>query len=354
MRRSESAENHVMKLDDTQRVKVLSPGRLVAKRFLRNRLAIIGSVILILMFLFAFVSPLFYPYGQTEIFYKYDDLIVNYAQATERLDYTSYSVNEDIEIHYSVKNKMTSYIKQLEEAGGDSLDITGDDGRNYTIVRLGDNVYTLNTAVGSEIAVFSGMDSAATYNSRIKLFTMSLPVSEDFENAFAEAVSAGETSFEAGGKTYFITSELRNTYEALDLTTGTMSFNGEDLSGGFTEAFLQGIMTGSFTYDGMTYAITGDAAQGFTISESGRMTTALVCSRYVFDAVDTSTVFSEEFKKNAFLALYGDKKFAAGCSRDVIAQGAALLGWDLDKLLDMTLRAMQDSEAKVEAEAAAL
>ena len=38
----------------------------------------------------------------------------------------------------------------------------------------------------------------------------------------------------------------------------------------------------------------------------------------------------------------------------MIAQGAALLGWDLDKLLDMTLRAMQDSEAKVEAEAAAL
>lgn len=51
---------------------------------------------------------------------------------------------------------------------------------------------------------------------------------------------------------------------------------------------------------------------------------------------------------------FKDKKFAAGCSRDVIAQGAALLGWDLDKLLDMTLRAMQDSEAKVEAEAAAL
>ena len=51
---------------------------------------------------------------------------------------------------------------------------------------------------------------------------------------------------------------------------------------------------------------------------------------------------------------FKDKKFAAGCSRDVITQGAALLGWDLDKLLDMTLRAMQDSEAKVEAEAAAL
>ena len=41
-RRSESSESAAMKLDDTQRVKVLSPGRLVAKRFLRNKLAIIG------------------------------------------------------------------------------------------------------------------------------------------------------------------------------------------------------------------------------------------------------------------------------------------------------------------------
>ena len=34
---------------------------------------------------------------------------------------------------------------------------------------------------------------------------------------------------------------------------------------------------------------------------------------------------------------FKDKKFAAGCSREVIAQGADLLGWELDKLLDMTL-----------------
>ena len=41
---------------------------------------------------------------------------------------------------------------------------------------------------------------------------------------------------------------------------------------------------------------------------------------------------------------FKDKKFAAGCSRDVIQQGADLLEWELDKLLDMTLKAMQASE----------
>ena len=45
---------------------------------------------------------------------------------------------------------------------------------------------------------------------------------------------------------------------------------------------------------------------------------------------------------------FKDKKFAAGCSRDVIARGAELLGWDLDKLLDMTLRAMRQEEAEIE------
>ena len=44
---------------------------------------------------------------------------------------------------------------------------------------------------------------------------------------------------------------------------------------------------------------------------------------------------------------FKDKKFAAGCSREVIAQGAELLGWDLDQLLGDTLAAMQAVEAEL-------
>lgn len=44
---------------------------------------------------------------------------------------------------------------------------------------------------------------------------------------------------------------------------------------------------------------------------------------------------------------FKDKKFAAGCSRDTIGQGADMLGWELDELLDKTLRAMQDSEDNI-------
>ena len=44
---------------------------------------------------------------------------------------------------------------------------------------------------------------------------------------------------------------------------------------------------------------------------------------------------------------FKDKKFAAGCSRDVIKQGAEMLGWELDKLLDTTLQAMRETEQTV-------
>jgi len=38
---------------------------------------------------------------------------------------------------------------------------------------------------------------------------------------------------------------------------------------------------------------------------------------------------------------FKDKKFAAGCSRDVIIQGATMLGWETDYLLNQTLQAMK-------------
>ena len=46
---------------------------------------------------------------------------------------------------------------------------------------------------------------------------------------------------------------------------------------------------------------------------------------------------------------FKDKKFAAGCSRDVIRQGAELLGWELDTLLDRTLQAMRATESQINA-----
>ena len=44
---------------------------------------------------------------------------------------------------------------------------------------------------------------------------------------------------------------------------------------------------------------------------------------------------------------FKDKKFAAGCSRDVIKAGAERLGWTLDETLDKTIQAMRSCEAAI-------
>lgn len=47
---------------------------------------------------------------------------------------------------------------------------------------------------------------------------------------------------------------------------------------------------------------------------------------------------------------FKDKKFAAGCSREVIRQGAGMLGWELDELLEKTIMAMRSSEERIQQE----
>ena len=51
---------------------------------------------------------------------------------------------------------------------------------------------------------------------------------------------------------------------------------------------------------------------------------------------------------------FKDKKFAAGCSRDVIRDGAERLGWTLDETLEKTILAMRSCEASINEEMARL
>lgn len=51
---------------------------------------------------------------------------------------------------------------------------------------------------------------------------------------------------------------------------------------------------------------------------------------------------------------FKDKKFAAGCSRDVIRKGAERLGWTLEELFERTMEAMRSCEQSVKTELAAL
>jgi peptide/nickel transport system permease protein len=86
----DSEDPEEIHLDDSRRVKVLSPGMLVFKRFIRNSLAVVGFGIILFMFIFSFLGPLFSPYKQTQVFKGVDSMSKEYAGATynQELRYT--------------------------------------------------------------------------------------------------------------------------------------------------------------------------------------------------------------------------------------------------------------------------
>ena len=52
-----------------------------------------------------------------------------------------------------------------------------------------------------------------------------------------------------------------------------------------------------------------------------------------------------DMEVKSFRKKYKDRKFAAGCSREVIERGAAMLGWELNTLIEKTILAMRASDA---------
>ncbi|MDR1262779.1 MAG: hydrolase [Oscillospiraceae bacterium] len=51
-----------------------------------------------------------------------------------------------------------------------------------------------------------------------------------------------------------------------------------------------------------------------------------------------------DLETSSVIKKFKTPKFAAGCSRDVIKQGADMLGWSLETLIDKTILAMRDAE----------
>ena len=59
---------------------------------------------------------------------------------------------------------------------------------------------------------------------------------------------------------------------------------------------------------------------------------------------------AKDFEVKSLKKKFKDRRFAAGCSRDVIKFGAELLGWDLDRLFEQTILAMRSCENDVKNE----
>lgn len=59
---------------------------------------------------------------------------------------------------------------------------------------------------------------------------------------------------------------------------------------------------------------------------------------------------TQDMELSSLKKKFKDKRFAAGCSRDIIKQGAEMLGWDMDRLLSQTIFAMRSCEEQINEE----
>lgn len=310
-----------MHLDDTQRVKVLSPGRLVFKRFMRNKLAIAGSCILIFMFLFSFAGPLFYAHGQTDIFYKYDYLSVDYASATRRTDYTSYNLDDTLSVDSSVSAKANPLIAQMEEAGQPMRLVTGDDGVDYLIEKLGEQVYTIGSA-DTQVAAIKGVSVAVgTYNKMLGHMSYSGDALGDaFVTALDSAISAGSETFTFDGSEYTVTaSSVKNSYDVIRGAGDSLSYPNGEPGAGFEDAF-EARENGVFEFGGVTY-LAAESGEGTIVYALLSSRPALVCSTFVFDLYQSGASLSSELKAKALMAMYGSGSFSdAGRDYSVVLE----------------------------------
>lgn len=297
-------------LDDSQRVKVLSPGRLVAKRFFRNRLAILGSVILILMFLFSFVGPLFYPYGQVETFSKHSTQMATYASASFRKDYIGLDLNPENTIERSAALKINSQIDALEKSG-DSETVFFSGENAYLVEKLGDKVFTVSQSNNTEVATLTGSTAIGTFdtiNKTIAYFDGVENLGDEFAAAVAQARADKADTFTFNGLEYGLTMKSKMSYEVTCLEA-SVQYAGATMDDGFMEAYNQAAenKANTFAYDGVEYMIHSEGDK-VTISQSSGYELMQVRTVFIFDTVDGSEI-SDELRTNALLNLYTGKSF---------------------------------------------
>ena len=183
-------KNENYSLNDDRRVKVLSPGALVAKRFFRNRLAVTGMIILIIMFAFSFIGGLVSPYDQDQKFYRKEAMVKEFA-----------GVLENKEFRFTVKD--TSAFNGLAQAKAilalqkDDASFEADE-KTFELEKISDNTYLISSA-GNLLAVASKeIVSSSTSNE-------SFPF--DFTYNALVAAASNKTEFESEGIKYTLDEE---------------------------------------------------------------------------------------------------------------------------------------------------
>lgn len=302
------ADNAELALDDERRVKTLSPSALVIRRFLRNRLAIAGLVIIVAMFLFAFAGPFFSPYSEYQVFTSYEKTEKEYANVLSARELRIYPA-EGKSFSGAAKSAFLSAVRN----GEDSFEA---DGVKYYLEETAPEVYLISAdfvaavydAVGGTIksdsvtdeellvllksAAREGLSSVIHEGSeyiitekgkkleitvRTELALSSYYVlgayAEETEFGFrfradAYTAAAAELSgFESGGREYvissgggrFTVSSGGAPYADISEAAVQAAENGVFLSASFGAAAEAAINSGekSFSFDGTDYSVSG-------------------------------------------------------------------------------------------------
>ena len=308
------AGENEMTLDDASRVKVLSPGMLVFKRFVRNKLALVGAGILLTMFLFAFLGPYFYRYSQTQVFNTYKLLNINYANAEERTEYTVYPVS-DLGISNTTRNKFNSIILSMQEEGSDVFMTTdAASGQDVVVAEMGEDVYTMSVGTPEKVATFR-MQNIGKFNTKFrKVAYTGEPMSAAFDAAVAEAVKTNAGQFEFEGGVYLVQAGANaKEFNIVGAGESAVSYVGADLGEAFSALVGENVMNGvsSFRHGDNLYTIAAGADGVYTISGIADLQTAFVSSTFVFDTMEKGVSLSDSFKTNALLAMYDSGAFTA-------------------------------------------
>lgn len=188
-------------LNDDRRVKTLSPGAMVTKRFFRNRIAVIGMIILIGMFLFSFVGGAISPYGESQLFYRTDSQVQKYAGV---------KVNTELRYQQVEKNAFPSLAQAqfvLAKGKGETSFAAGSVQYSYEVA--GKDFYIISKAGEAEPIAFASLTTVSSANG-----AESLPFAEQL--AILKAVTNEETSFTFGNDTYEVDAEGTVTKDGKD------------------------------------------------------------------------------------------------------------------------------------------
>ena len=257
-------------LNDDRRVKVLSPGALVAKRFFRNRLAVVGLSILVFMFVFSFIGGLISPYGEDEFFYREDQINKEFAVVTENSDFRYMA--KDSNLFGSAVQAQTMLAIQK------NTPTFSYNGTNYALAQEGADFYAISS--GGKLIGIAYKDVVS---------------SSDGQTLSFEFVYTALKSYAA------LEQELED--EAAQETAGASEAAGATDDTAEPAEPAEPVVK-SFTVDGLTYTIAEDGGV-----LQGEKEVAYI-SRYIVQAIMPDIFLSRDFKEKLIDTIAaGETKF---------------------------------------------